>query len=294
MRVERELRQSIIKMLEDALGMGKVIARVSVDLDFEKVERTEESYDPDSQVIRSENQISESSTGAVPPGGIPGVQALVPSGESPGGVVGQAAKRNKSNAITNYEINKVVRRVSKPLGEISKISVAVMIDGSIMGDPPAYQPRSQEDMDKYLQIIQSAVGFDQDRGDTIKVENFQFDRTELEAQMEDITRADQIDLALEVGKLVVGLIFLVLFFTRVIRPIINWMTMTVEVMPEADQLGATELDAVDEEKRRLSEMASESARVRDSIAEFVSNDPKYTASVIRKWMREKVPKPTNA
>jgi len=166
----------------------------------------------------------------------------------------------------------------------------VMIDGSIMGDPPAYQPRSQEDMDKYLQIIQSAVGFDQDRGDIIKVENFQFDRTELEAQKEDIAKADQIDLALEVGKLVVGLIFLVLFFTRVIRPIINWMTTTVEVMSEADQPGATEIDAEDEEKRRLTEMASESAKIRDSIAEFVSNDPKYTASVIRKWMREKEPK----
>ena len=289
MRVERELRQSIIKMLEDALGMGKVIARVSVDLDFEKVERTEESYDPDSQVIRSENQISESSTGAVPPGGIPGVQAQVPSGESPGGVVGQAAKRNKSNAITNYEINKVVRRVSKPVGEISKISVAVMIDGTMAGDPLAYQPRSQEDMDKYLQIIQSAVGFDQDRGDIIKVENFQFDRTELEAQREDIARAEQIDLALEVGKLVVGLVFLFLFFTRVIRPIINWMTMTVEVVPEAEQLGAADIDAADEEKRRLTEMASESANIRDSVAEFVSNDPKYTASVIRKWMREKEP-----
>jgi len=272
------------------LGMGKVIARVSVDLDFEKVERTEEIFDPDSQVIRSENQISESSTGAVPPGGIPGVQALVPSGASPGGVVGQAAKRNKSNAIINYEINKVVRRVSKPVGEISKLSVAVMIDGTTAGDPPVYQPRSQEDMDKYLQIIQSAVGFDQDRGDVIQVENIQFDRTELEAQREDIARAEQIDLALEVGKLVVGLVFLILFFTRVIRPIINWMTMTVEVVPEEERLGAAEFDAVDEEKKRLTEMASESAHVRDSIAEFVSNDPKYTASVIRKWMREKVPK----
>ena len=107
-----------------------------------------------------------------------------------------------------------------------------MIDGTTAGDPPVYQPRSQEDMDKYLQIIQSAVGFDQDRGDVIQVENIQFDRTELEAQREDIDRAEQIDLALEVGKLVVGLVFLILFFTRVIRPIINWMTMTVEVVPE--------------------------------------------------------------
>jgi len=134
------------------------------------------------------------------------------------------------------------------------------------------------------------VGFDQDRGDVIQVENIQFDRSELEMQKEDIARSEQIDLGMEIGKLVVGLVFLILFFTRVIRPIINWMTMTVEVMPEADQLGATEFDAVDEEKQRLSEMASESAHIRDSVAEFVSNDPKYTASVIRKWMREKEPK----
>jgi len=47
---------------------------------------------------------------------------------------------------------------------------------------------------------------------------------------------------------------------------------------------------VDEEKQRLSEMASESAHIRESVMEFVANDPKYTASVIRKWMREKEPK----
>ena len=63
-------------MLEDALGAGKVIAKVTANLDFEMVERTEEIYDPDSQVVRSENQVNENSTGAVPPGGVPGVQAL--------------------------------------------------------------------------------------------------------------------------------------------------------------------------------------------------------------------------
>ena len=289
-RVERELQHNISKMLEDALGTGKVIAKVSAELDFEQVERTEEIYDPDSQVVRSENLVSESSTGAVPPGGIPGVQALVPTGESPGGIAGKAAERNKSNSVFNYEINKVVRRVSKPVGEISKLSVAVMIDGTMEGDPPTYQPRSEEDMNKYLQIIQSAVGFNGDRGDIIQVENIQFDRSELQAQQEDIARSEQIDLAMQVGQLVVGLVFLILFFTRIIRPIINWMTMTVEVVEDTTQLGTADFDAVDEEKRRLSEMASEAAHVRDSVAEFVNNDPKYTAGVIRKWMREKEPK----
>ena len=82
-------------------------------------------------------------------------------------------------------------------------------------------------------------------------------------------------------------IFLFLFFTRVIRPIITWMTTTVEVVPEADQLGAAEVDEMEEEKRRLTETASEATHIREAVADFVANDPKFTAGVIRKWMREK-------
>ena len=289
LRVEKELQAKIIKMLEEALGTGNIIAKVSTDLDFEQVERTEEIFDPDSQVVRSENQISESSTGATPPGGIPGVQGLVPNGEDGTGAAGQAAQRNKSNALFNYEINKVVKRVSKPVGEITKLSVAVMIDGTFTGDPPEYKPRTQEEMDKYLEIVKSAVGFDQERGDVIKVENIQFDRSQFDEEKEALAQAEQIDMAIEIGKLVVGLIFLILFFTRVIRPIITWMTTTVEVVPEAGQLGAAEMEEVDEEKRRLTETASEATHIREAVADFVANDPKYTAGVIRKWMREKSP-----
>lgn len=289
LRVEKELQAKIIKMLEEALGTGNIIAKVSTDLDFEQVERTEEIFDPDSQVVRSENQISESSTGATPPGGIPGVQGLVPNGEDGTGSAGQAAQRNKSNALFNYEINKVVKRVSKPVGEITKLSVAVMIDGTFTGDPPEYKPRTQEEMDKYLEIVKSAVGFDQERGDVIKVENIQFDRSQFDEEKEALAQAEQIEMAIEIGKLVVGLIFLILFFTRVIRPIITWMTTTVEVVPEAGQLGAAEMEEVDEEKRRLTETASEATHIREAVADFVANDPKYTAGVIRKWMREKSP-----
>ena len=289
LRVEKELQAKIIKMLEEALGTGNIIAKVSTDLDFEQVERTEEIFDPDSQVVRSENQISESSTGATPPGGIPGVQGLVPNGEDGTGAAGQAAQRNKSNALFNYEINKVVKRVSKPVGEITKLSVAVMIDGTFTGDPPEYKPRTQEEMDKYLEIVKSAVGFDQERGDVIKVENIQFDRSQFDEEKEALAQAEQIEMAIEIGKLVVGLIFLILFFTRVIRPIITWMTTTVEVVPEAGQLGAAEMEDGDEENRRLTETASEATHIREAVADFVANDPKYTAGVIRKWMREKSP-----
>ena len=288
LRVQKELQAKIIKMLEDALGSGKVIAKISTDLDFEQVERTEEIFDPDSQVVRSENQISESSVGSIPPGGIPGVQALVPSGEDSGSGAGQAAQRNKSNAVFNYEINKEVRRISKPVGEITKLSVAVMIDGTMAGDPAEYQPRTPEEMAKYLQMVQSAVGFDSERGDVVQVENIQFDHSQLDKEKAEIESAEQIDLALEVGKLVVGLIFLIMFFTRVIRPIITWMTTTVEVIPQTEQLGGADNNPADEETKRLTEMENQADKIRKSVNEFVGQDPKYTAGVIRKWMREKV------
>ena len=288
LRVQKELQAKIIKMLEDALGSGKVIAKISTDLDFEQVERTEEIFDPDSQVVRSENQISESSVGSIPPGGIPGVQALVPSGEDSGSGAGQAAQRNKSNAVFNYEINKEVRRISKPVGEITKLSVAVMIDGTMAGDPAEYQPRTPEEMAKYLQMVQSAVGFDAERGDVVQVENIQFDHSQLDKEKAEIESAEQIDLAMEVGKLVLGLIFLIMFFTRVIRPIITWMTTTVEVIPQTEQLGGVDNNPVDEETKRLTEMENQADKIRKSVNEFVGQDPKYTAGVIRKWMREKV------
>lgn len=287
-RVEKELEENILRMLEEALGKGTVIARVTADLDFEKVDRTEEIYDPDSQVVRSEQSATEATVGAVPPGGVTGVQTLVPQADTTqGGTSGQPASRNKANQVLNYEINKVVRQVSKPLGDIAKLSVAVMIDGSYTGSPPAYQARTPEDIAKYLQIVQSAVGYNADRGDQIQVENVQFDRSLLQEQQSKLAQAEQIDLAFEVAKYLLGAILVMLFFTRIIRPITNWMTTSVEVVAEAGALSSGEMQAIEEEKRRIGDMGAEAAEIRKSVGEFVTSDPKYTAGVVRRWMKDR-------
>ncbi|PIQ97927.1 MAG: flagellar M-ring protein FliF [Nitrospinae bacterium CG11_big_fil_rev_8_21_14_0_20_56_8] len=288
-KVENELERNIIKMLEDALGKGNVIARVNANLDFEKVERTEEIYDPDSQVVRSQNTVTESTVGAVPPGGIPGIQGLVPGGGgAQGGTAGQAAKRDKSNVVQNFEINKVVRHVMKPTGTIDKLSVAVLIDGAYTGTPPQYQARSSEDVAKYVEIVKSAIGYNADRGDQIKVENVQFDRTLLQQEQDRVQQAEQIDLGLQVAKYLLGAIFIVLFFTRVIRPLIDWMTTSVEVVTEGPaELTSAEFEAMEEEKKRIGQIAGEAAQMRERVSEFVGSDPKFTASIIRKWLRDK-------
>ena len=296
-RVEQELEKNILAMLEDALGQGMIIARVTAKLDFEKNDQTEEIYDPDSAVIRSQQTASESTVGATPTGGVIGVQAQLPAGENQGGTgtSGQPSKRDKNNQVTNYEINKITRVVSKPTGTISKLSVAVMING-VMAENDAgeeeYQARTQEEMDKYTQIVQSAVGYNQERGDQIKVENIQFDRSVELQRLKELEREKQIDLAFQVGKYILGLIFVILFYTRAIKPIINWMT-TSPKEEEAEEEVVTTDGMTDEQRReeeelqRLEAGLASASEMRKSVTDFIEKDPKYTAGVVRKWLREK-------
>ncbi len=288
-RVEQDLETRIIDMLEDALGPGKVLARVSADLDFERVERTEEIFDPDSQVVRSEQLVTEATLGALPPGGVAGAQSLVPDGRGGQGT-GQPAKRDKENQTFNYEINKVIRHVSKPVGEVSKLSVAVLIDGITEGDPPEYKPRSPEEMAKYLEIVKSAVGYNRDRGDQVQVKNIEFDRSVLESQREQLDAAATMDWVLLFAKIAGGAIVILLFFAWVIRPLMNWMTTSLEVVPEhARELARADQENLEHAGALIAEASQEMAGVRKTVEEFVVNDPKFTASVIRKWMRNKGP-----
>jgi len=296
-KVEKEFEKTILAMLEDALGEGMIIARVTADLDFEKNDQTEEIYDPESQVVRSQQTATESVVGATPAGGVIGVQAQLPAGQNEGGAgtSSQPSKRDKNNSVLNYEINKITRIVSKPIGIIKKLSVAVMVDG-VMAENEAgdteYKARTKEEMEQYLQLVQSAVGYNQERGDQIKVENIKFDRTTELLRAKELEREKQIDLAFQVGKYILGLIFVILFFTKVIKPMIAWMTTSVapeeEETEEEKVAGMSEAQKLEEEEmQRLEEGLASASEMRKSVLDFRTKDPKYTSAVVRKWLREK-------
>ena len=155
-----------------------------------------------------------------------------------------------------------------------------------------YQARTQEEMDKYTQVVQSAVGYNQERGDQIKVENIQFDRSVEQQRLQDLEREKNIDLAFQIGKYILGLIFVILFYTRAIKPMITWITTSVEDKEEAAEEVAEEGKsaaqlAEEEEMKRLEETLLNSAEMRKSVNEFIQKDPKFTAGVVRKWLRER-------
>ena len=287
-RVENEMEQRIVMMLEEALGPDKVIARVNADMNFDKVVQTEELYDPESQVVRSEQTSTESVTGSAAPGGVPGVESLLPGEEgTPQPGQSNAPTRSSEKETLNFEINKVVKQTSQTTGKINRLSVSVLVDGTVPETSGQYLPRTPEQMAKYIDLVKTSVGFDEKRGDQIQLKNIQFDKS-LELQNKtEMEEQRWFDLGVKVAMGAFGAIFILWFLYKILLPLVRWVTTTIEVYP--GRLGAPTAEelAAMEDEMRLARQSQENVEIRKSVGDFVDTDPKYAASILRKWMRER-------
>jgi flagellar M-ring protein FliF len=170
------LRANIERLLEARVGPGRAIVEVNVDADMDSQTISERIIDPDSRVpISSETEsTAENATGATP--GVT-VASNLPDGDVAGG-----SGENKRNATTsrerqNFEVSETRReRVILP-GQVRRISVAVMVDGMVetgADGTETWAPRPPEEMETLRLLVQSAMGFDEARGDTVTIESLQF------------------------------------------------------------------------------------------------------------------------
>jgi len=305
-KVEKSYESRIKSMLEAALGPEKAIVRVSCSLDFKRHEKTEEMYNPEQRVIRSEQVLNENSTGVVPiPMGIPGVLSNIP--ETGTGVSKtQNANFQKQDKTVNYEISKVTSHIIEPVGAMDRISVAVMVDGTyrlvskkegVKGEEGGeetrtdeekewtYFPRTSEEMEKLENIVKRAVNFDSQRGDKVEVVNIPFETTRMPTGKEELGGEGWISglknhpLLLKFGFLGV---FLVLAFLFVIRPLVRWLTSG----PSED------LEIIKQLPKTVGEIESEYGResgplpFRGRVLELLAKDKEHSIELMRNWLRE--------
>lgn len=199
--VESYLQDKAQSMLDGVLGNGKAIVRVTADLNFQQVEKTAETYDPNAPVIRSEERTRNTNAST---------DKAEPPNES-------NQQENSETIVTNYEINKTVEHIINAVGTIDRLSVAVMVDGTYQmpeggaGEgAPVYQPRSQDELDKLAAVVRNAVGFQQQRSDQIEMFNIPFDRQEFQMEQEQLDTMYQRDFYWDIGKKV-GLVLLAIF-----------------------------------------------------------------------------------
>jgi flagellar M-ring protein FliF len=321
---ENRLAKEVETLVGQSVGEGKVRATVTADLDFDRISTSQESFDPDQQVVRSTQTTEEQNatqdgqaSGSVSvANNLPATQSSQSSSNP-----SSSTKGNRSEEVTNYEIGKTTRNQIREGGQVRKLSIAVLVDGNYTTDADGkqqYQPRSKDEMAQIEAIVRSATGYDAKRGDVIDVANMRF-VSEVEpggANSEDKTlmgfeRSDIVHLA---ETAVLGLVAL-LVVLLVVRPVMNRLLPSgaspsaeggggagvIGMLPGSVSGGtpalagpnAGNVEAMDRpnndfEEDSLIDLARVEGRVRVSslrkIGEIVDKHPSEAVSILRGWM----------
>ncbi|MFY9976414.1 MAG: flagellar basal-body MS-ring/collar protein FliF [Chromatiaceae bacterium] len=181
-RTESAYARRVEEILAAIVGPDRVRAQVTADLDFTMVEATEERFGPEQQVLRSEQVAEQRSRGSTLQGGIPGALSNQPpaggSLEPEGGAAAPQGNESSSrNATRNFEVDRTVRHVRSPTGVLRRLSVAVVIDDAAPPDEegkPQPKPLSQGQIDDLTVLVKRAVGFNEERGDSVHVVSASF------------------------------------------------------------------------------------------------------------------------
>ncbi|HET6412245.1 MAG TPA: flagellar basal-body MS-ring/collar protein FliF [Anaeromyxobacter sp.] len=173
-RLEKDLEQRVVGLLEQAVGVGAVVARITAALDANEVQTSSQVVDPDSATVRSERKLSQQTVSdASGSGGLAGAagnQPLAPPGPSAGG-------RGRTQATTddqtrNYDVTTTTTTTVARVPRLERISVAVLVDGK------DGKPRPEAELSRLGELAKRAVGFDAERGDTFEISSSPFVRAE--------------------------------------------------------------------------------------------------------------------
>ena len=311
---EQRMTRSIEDLVARAVGVGKVQAIVTADLNFDRVSQNEEIYDPESQVVRSSQLVEENASERESADQGVSVENNLPVA---GGDLlldtGPTSQSSRLEETTNYEVSRVVKSTVKEAGEIKRLSVSVMVDGTYTTNAEGektYSPRSDEELSKIESLVRSAIGFDDDRGDSITIETMQFASLEIE----DLD-ADNKVLGFEKGELMNMIEILtisimgILVILLVLRPLVGKLLETTQTSHrQADELeeqaalltgssnpalpapdnGFLPEDADNEDG--MIDMNKVDGQVKASsvkkVEDIVDSYPAETVSVLRSWMTQ--------
>ena len=290
-RTQQGLERRIEELLMPVVGAGRVIARVNADLDFSQKTIRKELYDPEKTVVRSEQRSEENQQGSAR------LDSGVPDPNFRGdGLTGNNSNQtaNRETRTTNYEINKEEQNIVANVGDIDRLSVAVIVDGTYQTQEDGSQvfvPRSDEELNRIRQLVANAVGFDSARGDTIEVSNIPFSGIEIEPPQS--AAAIIADYALRFGKPMLNALLVFLFLVLVVRPVILAL-----IRPKVEGRVIEELEGLPQSEERLALVEQDddtimAAAMLDKIEDIKvhalqlsEQNMDQAIGIIKSWLRE--------
>ncbi len=318
MALEAQYNQKFENQIQDILskvvGDGKIVAKVTVELDYSEAISTETSYDSENATVVSEVKNSQKLVGSRPsPQGLVGARSNLP-GEDPQPAANETRNNvDKELSTKNYNVPTKVTQSKKPAASIKAVSAAVMIDGKripVLGEDGTpsldkngqpimkYEKWSDADLQNFSQIVSSTIGLAEKRGDKLVIKNMEFAKEDMSVADAMMREQANRELIRNIVKyLAVGLT-ISLFFFLVVRPFIQWITdntiETVEdflpkTLEELEKVQANQRlpgleDALPQIEEKLNPEKIEGNMLREKIIALVENNPGKAAQIIHEMI----------
>ena len=307
----QELQQDIVKRIESIItpivGASNVRAEATADVDFSRSEQAAETYKPnqtpDASTIRSQQTSESQNPSNANPAGVPGalsnqppapatapITAAPPNSTAPaaGGSVGSTRK----DSTINYEVDKTIRYVQQPMGGLKRLSVAVVVNYKRTTDKSGkvgMRPLTAAEKAQITDLVKEAMGYNQQRGDTLNVVNSPFAGVEQEVvpELPLWKQPDTIQFAKDLGKYLLAALVLLYLFFRVLKPMLRKLTDNTNVAALPPPGGADDvvhLSASGELVEVTNNGIHGYQQNLDLAKQLAKQDPKGVASVVKTWV----------
>lgn len=296
-RLEESYTTRIINLLTPMLGQDRIRASVTAKLDFTVREETREEFNPDSPVVRSEQFAEDRSTGGgVSNGGIPGALSNQPP--ATGNAQTQAAAAEPADKETtppvnsslkrtrNFELDRTISHTQQPTAEIERLSVAVVVDDKQITDEDGEvttEPLTTTEIEEISRLVREAVGFNEERGDSISVSNVSFFEEPEPPAVEEPGFLDSPGLK-SLLKQLVGAALLLFIGFKIASPIVASLSQGLTDAPRSsgsglvvDSTGGVSAAAATPEPLNFNDKVSVARQLADK-------NPERVAQIVRQWV----------
>lgn len=298
--LEKSYSDRIERLLSPILGTESVRAQVTADIDFTVNEQTQESFNPDSTALRSNQTTVDQSNGGSTNGGIPGALSNQPPGAATAPEVANGSVEGNTNSpsslhrreIHNYELDKTISHTRFSMGRLRRLSVAVIVDDNVTvaGDGSLTRAaRTPEELDRLSNLVKEAVGFSAQRGDTVNVMNSAFTVPATPEALPEVPIWKQ-GWAQDIAKKVLGAILVFVLLFGVLKPILRLLaTQSKSLVPMAPAVAGEQGMAEDTLTLGAGGVPAIPApggyeQNLITATKAVEQDPKLVAQVVKNWV----------
>jgi flagellar M-ring protein FliF len=307
-KLEESYQRRIVDLLEPMIGVGRVRATVTADMDFTVTESTHENYDPAKTAVRSEQTSTEQRKGGDGPEGIPGALSNQPPGTSgaptipgaatPGNPAAPGAAQSAANggpsssaqrSTRNFEVDRTLSYVKQPVGILKHLNVGVVLDDWQKVDADGKvttTPMTDADIKRFSQLVSESIGLKEDRGDKLSVLSQAFKGNAPFGPVDGLPLWETPWIT-QLAKQIVGIGLVLLVAFLVLRPLMKSLTKSTP------RLGASGGDGgeLDGDRVSISGQGGKAIKLAPSFEQqiaaartLVGQDPRRAAQVVKDWV----------